>query len=324
MPELPEVTTTVLGLKQEAVGFSITDCWSDLPTPHPKRKDFLDTIKYEPFFKQFKRLIVGQKIIGAHRRAKNILIDLSNGYTILIHLKMTGHLMVGLYDYDKKNNSWSVHLNEKNDSLRDSYNRFIHCVFTLEQKGKTKHLVFCDARKFGKITIEKTTDIETSKHLKDSGPEPINSQTHPDITQDISFADFENTLDKAKGNTRPIKTFLMDTRTIAGIGNIYSDELLFRAGVHPKSNWNNIPKEVRKNIYKAMLVVLKKGIDFGGDSTSDYRNIHGKPGQFHENHLAYKMNGTKCGMKNCNGTILREVINGRSAHFCDTHQVRYN
>lgn len=324
MPELPEVTTTVLGLKQEAVGFVISDCWSNLPTLHPKRKDFLDTIKYEPFFKQFKKLIVNQKIIGAHRRAKNILIDVSNGYTILIHLKMTGHLMVGLYDHDKKSNTWSVHPNEKNDSLRDSYNRFIHCVFTLEKNGKTKHLVFCDARKFGKITIEKTTEIETSKHLKDSGPEPINSQTHPNITEDITFTEFEKALDTAKGNTRPIKTVLMDTRTIAGIGNIYSDELLFRAEVHPKSNWNNIPKEVRKSIYKAMLAVLKKGIDFGGDSTSDYRNIHGKPGQFHENHLAYKMNGTSCSVKNCSGTILREVINGRSAHFCDTHQMRYN
>lgn len=326
MPELPEVTTTVLGLQKEAVGWSISNTWTDLAVAKPSRSDFYDTIKYDVFYKNFVKIVSGQKIISAERRAKNILIHLQNGYTILIHLKMTGHLMIGQYEYNKKENKWHVHDDEKNHALRDSYNKYIHFVFELSKNKKIRHLVFCDARKFGKITLIKTSDLETSKHLAGNGPEPIHSNTNKNILRDINFAEFEKVLDsKYSSNSKtPIKTFLMDTKTIAGIGNIYSDELLFRAGVHPKSVWVKIPKDIRKKIYTAMITVLKKGIDFGGDSTSDYRNIYGQPGKFHENHMAYKNKGLKCLQKNCGGEIVREVINGRSAHFCNIHQKLYN
>jgi formamidopyrimidine-DNA glycosylase len=347
MPELPEVTTTVLGLQKEAVGWTISNTWTDLAVNKPSRSDFYDTIKYLPFYKNFTKIVSGQKIISAERRAKNILIHLQNGYTVLIHLKMTGHLMIGQYDFNKKENKWHVHDDEKNHALRDSYNKYIHFVFQLsknktsppapspvkargdrsvEQKPQERHLVFCDARKFGKITLIKTSELETSKHLAGNGPEPIHSNTNKNVLRDISFAEFENTLNTKypKNSKIPIKTFLMDTKTIAGIGNIYSDELLFRAGVHPKSVWVKIPKDIRKKIYTAMITVLKKGIDFGGDSTSDYRNIYGQPGKFHENHMAYKNKGQKCLQKNCAGMIVREVINGRSAHFCNIHQKLYN
>lgn len=318
MPELPEVTTTVLGLQKEAVGWTISNVWTDLANKKPSRPDFYDTIKYEPFFKSFVKKVSGQKIISAERRAKNILINLQNGYTILVHLKMTGHMMIGNYDYDKKQNKWFVHEKEKNNALRDSYNKYIHVVWTLGKSNKTKHLVFCDARKFGKVTLIKTNELEKSPHLKNHGPEPITIGK-----KEINYVDFEKALDAAPGPNRPIKSFLMDTRTISGIGNIYSDELLFRASVGPKSLWAKIPKPKRKKIYEAMLTVLKKGIDFGGDSTSDYRNIYGQPGKFHENHLAYKMKGQKCSLPGCGGTIVREIINGRSAHFCPKHQILY-
>lgn len=326
MPELPEVTTTVLGLKKEAVGWVIKNVWTDLAVAKPSRSDFYDTIKYLPFFKNFTKLVNGQKIVSAERRAKNILIHLQNGYTILIHLKMTGHLMIGQYEYIKKQDKWHVHVDEKNHALRDGYNKYVHFVFELSKNKKIRHLVFCDARKFGKITIIKTVGLETSKHLNNNGPEPIHTNTNKNIVRDITFAEFEKVLDSkyTKKSKTPIKTFLMDPKTIAGIGNIYSDELLFRAGVHPKSLWPQIPKNIRKKIYTAMLVVLKKGIYFGGDSTSDYRNIYGQPGKFHENHLAYKNAGKKCLQKNCNGKIMRQVINGRSAHFCKVHQKLYN
>lgn len=345
MPELPEVTTTVLGLKKEAVGWSISNTWTDLATKTPSRSDFYDTIKYESFYKKFTQIVSGQKIIDAERRAKNILIHLQNGYTILIHLKMTGHLMIGQYVCNKKENKWHVAETEKNEALRDSFNKYIHFVFTLsktsppapspakargdrriEQKTRERHLVFCDARKFGKITLIKTSELENSKHLAGNGPEPIHSNTNKNILRDMSFVEFESALDSKYSSKSkiPIKTFLMDTRTIAGIGNIYSDELLFRAGVHPKSIWAKIPKPIHKKIYTAMLLVLKKGIDFGGDSTSDYRNIYGESGRFHENHMAYKNKGQKCLQKNCKGAIVREVINGRSAHFCNIHQKLYN
>lgn len=319
MPELPEVTTTVLGLQKEAVGWTIKNVWTDLAVQKPSRKDFYETIKYEPFFEKFKKLTEGQKIIGSSRRAKNILIHLSNKYTILVHLKMTGHMMVGQYKYNKKNNKWSVDENEKNEALRDSYNKYIHVVWTIEKNKNQKSLVLCDARKFAKVTIFKTDEMHDSLHLKSHGPEPLNINS-----KDISFSDFEKSLNNAPAPNRPIKTFIMDTRTISGVGNIYSDELLFRAGVHPKSIWQKIPRDARKKIYNSMLLVLKKGIDFGGDSTSDYRNIYGQPGKFHENHLAYKMKGRPCSNKKCKGIIVREVINGRSAHFCPNHQQIFN
>ena len=230
------------------------------------------------------------------------------------------------YEYHKKQNKWHVHTDEKNDSLRDGYNKYIHVVFELIKNKKIRHLVFCDARKFGKVTLIKTSELETSKHLAGMGPEPVHSKTNKKVSRDISFIEFEQALNirTSSKSKIPIKTFLMDTRTIAGIGNIYSDELLFRAGVHPKSLWLKIRKKIRKKIYSSMILVLKKGIDFGGDSTSDYRNIHGQPGRFHENHMAYQNKGKKCLQKGCNGVIVREVINGRSAHFCNQHQKLYN
>ncbi len=321
MPELPEVTTTVQGIKKECVGFTIKEVWSDLPVKNPSRKDFYETIKYEPYFKKFVQKVKNQKIVGATRRGKNILIELTDQTIILVHMKMTGHMMVGKYDYDKKKNSWHVHSKEKNEALRDPFNRFIHLVFTLKKGSVERQLVLSDTRKFAKIAL--LDEKSKEEHFKSHGPEPINP--------DISFKDFVETLDKAPANNRPIKSLLMDTRTIAGIGNIYSDEMLFRAGVHPESKWRNIPLSIRKLMHTSMILVLKKGIDFGGDSMSDYRNIYGEKGKFQNAHLAYKKTGKPCSKKgpsnklrtSCPGIIQRKTIGGRSAHFCPVHQKLY-
>lgn len=112
----------------------------------------------------------------------------------------------------------------------------------------------------------------------------------------------------------------MDQSVIAGIGNIYSDEILWRVGVHPGRKVSKIKEKEMKLIFKGIKEVLAKGIDFGGDSMSDYRNIHGLPGKFQLHHKAYQKTGEKCGKKDCHGIIMRKVINGRSAHFCSVHQ----
>ena len=116
----------------------------------------------------------------------------------------------------------------------------------------------------------------------------------------------------------------MDQTVVAGVGNIYSDEALWLAGVHPESIVRKIPKPALKKIFTAMKRVLLTGIDFGGDSTSDYRDIDGNPGRFHHQHNVYRKKGESCGKKGCTGAILRKVINGRSAHFCPTHQYLYS
>ncbi len=306
MPELPEVETTVQGIKKYLLGETITDVWTDLAVKNQRVPHYKDTLKTEAFFSYFKKEVIGQKIVSARRRAKNILIELSNGSTILVHMKMTGHMMSGAYTYDKKTNTWEVSPQEKNDALRDPYNRFIHVVFSLSDK---KHLVLCDSRKFAKVTLLKT-DTDLNKHLEHLGPEPLDRKfTEKDFTERLQ-----------KKPTGKIKTVLLDQTIISGIGNIYSDELLWLAGIHPERKVGDITRSEFKKMYTGMIEVLKKGIDFGGDSTSDYRNIMGEKGKFHGKHNVYRETKKPCKKKGCSGTILRKMVGSRSAHFCSMHQ----
>ncbi|MEK7228062.1 MAG: bifunctional DNA-formamidopyrimidine glycosylase/DNA-(apurinic or apyrimidinic site) lyase [Patescibacteria group bacterium] len=306
MPELPEVQTTVDGINRRAKGQTIKSVWTDLATPRPI-KQFRGTLKDLAFYKKFQKIVTGAKIVKAERRAKNILIRISNGYTILVHMKMTGHMMYGKYDYSKKQNKWLPHNNEKNEALRDPYNRFIHVVFAL---NKGKHLVLSDVRKFAKVTLIKTSELFTSIHLKHHGPEPLHKS--------FSLEEFKKRI-KSRPNV-PIKVALLDHKVVAGIGNIYGDELLWGAGVHPLRQVKKITDGEFKKMYIAMKNVLQRGIDFGGDSMSDYRDIDGKAGKFQNDHNAYRLTGTECKKKGCKGKICRVIVGARSAHFCNIHQ----
>jgi len=137
MPELPEVETTVKGLNKKVLGRTFVDVWTD----------WEKTIK-KPGFKMFKKEIAGKKIIKARRRAKNVIIDLLGGYSLLVHMKMTGHLLYG---------KWK----------KDPMNDFLHVVFFLDNKEK---LALSDLRKFAKVELWKTGDLE--KELEKLGPEP--------------------------------------------------------------------------------------------------------------------------------------------------------
>lgn len=306
MPELPEVTTTANGLQKVLPGLVIKDVWTDLAKSNKVLKQFKETIKNKDFYEKFRKEIIGKKVINAERRAKNILINVSGGYTILIHLKMTGHIIYGKYVYNKKENKWKPDEKERS-ALHDPYNRFVHFVFSL---SNGKHFVMCDSRKFGKITFGKTEEIHKSIHLGALGLEPLEKS--------FTFEHFkEQILKKPKGH---IKTVLMDQTLVVGIGNIYSDEMLWMASIHPESKPTNIPNKQMKLLYESMKEVLKKGIDFGGDSMSDYRDVNGERGKFQNHHNVYQKKNEPCGKRGCKGVIIRKVINGRSAHFCDTHQ----
>ena len=302
MPELPEVQTTVSGLKKVLPGLKILDVWTDLAVKKPSLRHFDDTIKNLNFFNIFKKEIIGSEVVSAERRAKNILINLSNDRTILIHLKMTGHLLYG--KYKKIKNEWKP---AERGPLNDPYNRFIHVVFSF---SNGKHLAFCDSRKFGKVTLIKKNELGSTKHLKDIGPEPLDK-------------DFDLKKFKGRIKERPtgrIKNVLMDQKIVAGIGNIYSDEMLWMSGIHPEEKVKNRSDEKFKKMFDSMKEVLKKGISFGGDSMSDYRNILGKKGEFQLHHQVYQRKGEKCSKPGCNGVIMRIVVGGRSAHFCPVHQ----
>ena len=286
MPELPEVQTTVSGLNKTIKGLVINDVWNAYDSPYFYGSK---TVKDPKYFLYFKKMVKGNKILGVDRRAKNILINLSNGHTILIHMKMTGHVMYG--DYNKK----------------DPYNRHIRMIFYLSN-GKTMEL--CDSRKFAKVTLLETATKDKNEHLNKIGPEPLD--------KNFDFEIFNNQLQKKID--KKIKLVLMDQGIIAGIGNIYADESLWRAGLHPESLVKDISREKRRVLYNAIKIVLSRGIDFGGDSMSDYRNIHGEKGKFQERHMAYRRTGMKCLRKGCAGKIVRSVVGGRGTHYCNVHQ----
>ena len=301
MPELPEVHTTVTGLQKVLPGLSICDVWTDMWSTASLAKN---TIKDRSYFPYFQKYTLARKILGVRRRAKHILIDLDNGFTIIIHMKMTGHLMYGKYKQDKKYNGreWSWIPVERESPLLDPYNRHIHVVFTLSNGN---HLAFCDSRKFGTVVVEKTDTLHLER-LAHLGPEPLET--------DFTLAAFKERV--MKSPLRAIKTVLMDQTIIAGIGNIYSDEMLHRAHILPTRTPRSLNETEWKLLFKAMKEVLLKGIHFGGDSTSDYRNIEGARGAFHENHLVYLRTKQKCLTRLCKGIIEKKPIGGRSAHFC--------
>lgn len=288
MPELPEVQTTVNGLNRTVKGRRIVDVWTDYGSKIYNSQFSIfnkDQIKNSKFFKKFKKRIVGARILKARRRGKNVLIDLNNHQTILVHMKMTGYFF---YNPPKKT-------------------PFVHLDFALDNQ---KHLAFSDMRKFAKVTLISTDKLSESLHVFHLGPEPLGKKFTFDIFK-------QRLLKKPKGK---IKTVLMNQEVVVGVGNIYSDEILWRAGVHPLSTVEAIPEKNLKEMFKAMKETLKKGIDFGGDSMSDYRNINGEKGKFQDYHRAYKRNGLKCQKPKCKGIIKRIVVGARSAHFCSVHQ----
>ena len=291
MPELPEVETTVLGLRSRVVGLTIRNFWCD----HARMIRYISPTNLG---KQIKN----KKIVGVHRRAKNILIDLSGGLTLVIHMKMTGHLLYG--KWQMLNGKWNP---IEPEAMNDPYNRFIHVVFTLDN-GKS--LAFSDMRKFGKIAIHDTSNLHTAKELIDLGPE----------LWEIDSKKFVGVVGRKKSR---IKQVLLDQKVLAGVGNIYSDEGLWAASIHPLSQPNKIPSDKLLKLFKALVDVTKRSLKTGGDSMSDYRNIDGMSGWFQNFHKAYRQTGEVCKQNGCRGKIERIMVGARSAHFCNKHQKLY-
>ena len=310
MPELPEVQTTAVMLNKLLKGLRIVSVWTDYGSSYHRGKD---NIKDPKFFVGFARKISGARLNKVYRRGKNVLLSLDNGETIIVHMKMTGHLLYG--KYKKIINNQETITKEKwvsaeEGPLKDFRNQFIHFVISL---SNGKHLVLSDMRKFAKVTVVSQKVLAVSKHLSSIGPEPLEKS--------FGFKKFQNRLkQRPKGK---IKQVLMNPEIIAGIGNIYSDEILFTSGVHPLSIVEKIPDKVMRKIFDSMKKILTKGINLGGDSTSDYRNPLGVHGKFQLHHQAYRNTGKPCAKKDCKGTIKKIRLGGRSAHFCGNHQYQY-
>ncbi len=286
MPELPEVETTVRDLKKRVLGRTLIDVWTD----------FRKLIKKPNKFQDFEEGIKGRKIENIRRRGKNILIDLSGGKTLLIHQKLTGHLLLGKWRLEK--GKWKAQIS--GPLAEDPMNRFLHLIFRLDNG---QMLALSDLRKFAKAELWDSGELNQSEEAKRLGPEPLG--------KNFTFDEFKNCLKNKKGK---IKQVLTDQTVLAGIGNIYSDEILWEARVHPSKEIPELSEEEFKRIYQAMQQILRKAIEAKGESISDFRRISGEKGGFDPLRKVYRKEGEKC--DRC-GTVIKKLkLAGRSAHFC--------
>jgi formamidopyrimidine-DNA glycosylase len=288
MPELPEVETIVNDLKKLVIGRTITGIWVD--TPKLIKRPDLKTLE-----KQIKNL----KIKNIRRKGKNILIDLSNDFTLLIHQKLTGHLLYGKWKIEGKKITPLLE-----GPLNDPINDFIHLILCLDNNYE---LALSDLRKFAKVIFDKTEAIENLKELKELGPDPL--------SPNFNFETFKNAIKSKRGK---IKQVLMDQKVIAGIGNIYSDEILWWAKIHPLKTTASLTEEELKKLYHYTLEVLKTAIKARGASVSDYRDPKGERGKYDEIRRVYRRENQKC--YRCGTLIKRIKIGSRSTCFCPNCQ----
>jgi len=288
MPELPEVETIKNDLQAEIVGAKILDI--NFLWPKIFQGDDIDKAKQK---------IIGEKIIGVTRRAKNLAIALSNNYHLLLHMKMTGHLLVepDTKKVDKHGN-WEA----QEGQLKDSFNQYIRAIFWLDNN---KILAFSDLRKFGYIKLLSADEL---KNFFDSyGPEPFSKNFNKEYLSKVFSS-----------KKTAIKKVLTDQNIIAGIGNIYADEILWKTKIHPLTKANKLTDKEIEAIIKKTREILTCAINNRGTSTSDFRDTKGAKGSYGNKLAVYKRNGQQCPR---DGVIIEKIkIGGRGTHFCPKEQ----
>ncbi len=278
------------GLRAKLKGLRFRDVWADREKP----------VRQAGGLAKFNKAIKGKKILKVWRRAKFIVIDIEGPKSIFIHQKISGHLMYGKWKLQA--GVWKSI--SQNELKTDPKNQHIRLMFGLSNGFQ---MGLSDLRRFAKVMLVDDTTAQNLKEVDLLGPEPL----------DVSFAEFKKRFEKKKGRIKPV---LMDPRFVVGIGNIYADEILWQIGLHPLSRVEHLDESDIKKIYQAMRSILEKAIALKGSSLDDYRTPSGKKGSYQDIHKAYHRTGEKC-LKKDGGVIARQVIAGRSAHFCPVHQV---
>ncbi len=227
----------------------------------------------------FGEVVAGKTIETVRRKGKQILIELSNGLLFWVHFMMTGKLRL---------------LN-----FEEQQTKFDGAVFELQPLGKK--LVFYDQRRFGRLRLLKKEGLSRLKEYTRSGPDAL----------DISSDEFVRLLKLKK---RMLKPLLMDQSVVAGLGNIYVDESLFEAKLHPAATSSRLSERMIRNLYRAVQKVLHRAIKAGGSSIRDYSGVDGKRGYFQIKHKVYRKTDQPC--PRCGAKIKRTVIGQRSTHFC--------
>jgi formamidopyrimidine-DNA glycosylase len=292
MPELPEVETVRRGLEPWLAGARIEKVTLN-------RKD----LRF-PFPEGLAAAIEGQTVLSVGRRAKYLLIALSNGKTVLSHLGMTGSWRFVEHGIDKPPRYYEPGTEPKHD----------HMVWEIShpEHGRS-HLIYADPRRFGFVDLFEEAD--QSPYLKGLGPEPLGN--------DFNAAGMAETF---AGKKAPIKAALLDQRVVAGLGNIYVAEALHRAHILPTALAGTLvtktgkPKRVLEDLAHAVRQVLIEAIEVGGSTLRDFRNAEGESGYFQHRFAVYDREGDPCPRPLCTGTVQRIVQSGRSTFFCPVCQ----
>lgn len=280
MPELPEVETVRRGLAPAFEGRQILSL--DVRRPD---------LRF-PFPAQFTGRVTGTRVERLGRRAKFLAADLSSGETLVMHLGMTGRFTID--GHQPGQFAHETGTDPKHD----------HVVFALS--GGVR-VTYNDPRRFGFMELWPTPSFETYPRLVDMGPEPLSNR--------FSLAYLNEVLE---GRKTPIKAALLDQSVIAGLGNIYVCEALFRAGISPRRAANTVPGVRAERLFRAINEVIAEAIEAGGSSISDFASASGELGYFQHNFLVYGREGEPC--KTCGATVKRIVQSGRSSFFCGVCQ----
>ncbi|WP_147109900.1 bifunctional DNA-formamidopyrimidine glycosylase/DNA-(apurinic or apyrimidinic site) lyase [Tateyamaria sp. syn59] len=282
MPELPEVETVRRGLAPTMEGAVIAQ--ADVNRPDLRW----------PFPAGMAERLSGQQVLGLRRRSKYILADLASGETLLIHLGMSGRMLVsgdplGVFVHEHP-------APEKHD----------HVVLHMDNGAR---ITFNDPRRFGAMDLMDTATAEQHKLLAVLGPEPLGNA----FNEDHLIAAF-------KGKNTPVKSALLDQRIVAGLGNIYVCEALFRAGISPMRKAGRISKARVAALVPIIRDVLAEAIEAGGSSLRDFRQADGELGYFQHRFDVYGRKGEPCRTPGCSQTVARIVQSGRSSFYCRSCQ----
>ena len=288
MPELPEVETVRRGLQPVMEGAKIVKA-------EARRGD----LRF-PFQKDFTARLQGQTVTGLGRRAKYLLADLASGDVLLMHLGMSGSFRIR--QSGREQAPGDFHYPRGKDEAHD------HVVF---QMSSGAEVVFNDPRRFGYMKIIARNAMDEEPLLQGLGPEPLGNEFDAAM------------LARACANKKTsLKAALLDQRVVAGLGNIYVCEALYRAHLSPRrlaatlATKKGEPTEHAARLVEAIHAVLNEAIKAGGSSLRDHRQANGELGYFQHSFRVYDREGEKCQTRGCGGTIRRFTQNGRSTFWC--------
>jgi len=288
MPELPEVETVRRGLQEFIVGREIKAVEHDTPKSFPNADA------------DVQRFLIGSKVKQVRRRAKVLLIDLSSEYTLVIHLKMTGQMVF-------RSSAAVFGAGHPNDSLVGELpDKTTRVTFTFTDGSR---LFFNDQRKFGWVKLMPIIEVPNIDFMKKVGPEPL----------EADFTDRQFTERFHRRSKTSIKAALLDQTVVAGVGNIYADESLWGAKIHPKRLVASITEREFKALYKELRDVMNLAIEKGGSTDRNYVNAEGKKGSYIDFARVFRREGQPC--PRCGTTIVKMRAAGRGTHICPKCQV---